>query len=102
MDVLKNEVYVVVFIDGTTMVKASIPVWQFVPQQMVPAVLYTWLHNNTSDTLLMANQFHTVGNTSIALLPPYLGTGVGRWVNISLPVITVMMVLIWGLAVAER
>ena len=63
------------FIDTSTQAQADIPVWEFVLQTMVLAVLYTWLYNNTRGSLLVAILFHTLGNTTSALLPPRSGAG---------------------------
>mgnify|MGYP001820257238 FL=1 len=75
------------FIDGT--VQQAIPVWQFLLQQMLLAVLYTWLYNNTSGSLLVAIVFHTFGNASAALLPEFFATSLGRWTNFALLLVAV-------------
>jgi membrane protease YdiL (CAAX protease family) len=69
-------------IDGT--VQQAILVWQFLLQQMLLAVLYTWLYNNTSGSLLVAILVHTIGNASAALLPEFFATSLGRWANFAL------------------
>ena len=85
------------FMEGTVQAEAAIPIWEFILQQMVLAILYTWLYNNTRGTLLVAILFHTIGNTSAALLPAYFGTEIGRWVNFSLLLITVVVIVaVWG------
>ena len=85
------------FMDGTTQAEAAIPIWEFILQQMVIAVLFTWLYNNTAGSLLVAILFHTIGNTTSALLPPYFATELGRWINFSILLITaVLIVLVWG------
>ena len=91
------------FKEGTAMAEASIPIWEFILQQMVLAVLYTWLYNNTAGSLLVAILFHTIANTTGALLPPYFATSLGRWVNFSILLITaVVVVLIWGRRTLNR
>ena len=83
------------FISGTT--QATIPIWQFVIQTMVLSVLYTWLFNSTRGSLLIAILFHTIGNTTAALLPPFFGASLGRWVNFGLLLVfTLVVVGIWG------
>ncbi len=85
------------FMDGTVQKEAAIPIWEFVLQTMVIAVLYTWMYNNTRGSLLVAILFHTIGNTTSALLPPYFATELGRWVNFAILLVTVIIVIIaWG------
>ena len=91
------------FIDTSVQAQAAIPIWEFVLQQKLLAVFYTWLYNNTRGTLLVAILFHTIGNTSAALLPPYFGTEIGRWVNFILLAITALLVAItWGWRTLNR
>lgn len=88
-------------IDGT--VQQAIPVWQFLLQQMLLAVLYTWLYNNTSGSLLVAIVFHTVGNTSAALLPEFFATDLGRWANFALLLLAVGTIsAVWGWRTLNR
>lgn len=91
------------FIEGTVQHDAGIPVWEFVLQTMVLSLLYTWLYNNTAGSLLVAILFHTIGNTTSALLPPYFGTEIGRWVNFAILLTTaVIVVLVWGWRTLNR
>ncbi len=81
------------FISGTT--QAVIPIWEFVLQTIVLAVLYTWLHNNTGRSVLIAALFHTMGNLTGAVVP-FWTTEEGRWVNFGiLLVIAVLVVWVW-------
>ncbi len=82
------------FIEGT--VQSAIPVYQFVLQQMVLAVLYTWLFNNTRGAVSVAILFHTVGNIMGAAIP-YWTTDLGRWIGLAVLVApTAVILLIWG------
>ena len=82
------------FIDGT--VQANITVYQFVLQQMVLAILYTWIYKNTRGVLLVMILFHTVGNMVGAAIP-YWTTDLGRWVNFGVLVVFASAItMIWG------
>lgn len=82
------------FITGTT--QQAIPVWQFIIQSVLLAVLYTWLHNNTGGSVLVAALFHTVSNISGAVVP-YWTSSEGRWLSFGLLLIVATVVaLVWG------
>lgn len=69
------------FIEGTT--QAAIPFHEFVLQTILLAVLYTWLHNNTGGSILVAALFHTSSNIAGAAVPTWT-TAAGRWINFAL------------------
>ena len=82
------------FIDGT--VQSAIPVYQFVLQQMVLAIFYTWLFNNTRGAVSVAILFHAVGNLMGAAVPHWT-TDQGRWIGFAVLVVFAMIVtLFWG------
>jgi len=66
------------FIEGTA--QAAIPFYQFFLQQIVFAVLYTWLFNNTDGSVLVAILFHTMGNLVGAFIPTWTSEP-GRWIG---------------------
>ena len=82
-----------VFIDGTT--QAAIPFHEFVLQTMVLASLYTWLHNNTGGSVLIAALFHASANIAGAAIPTWT-TQVGRWINFTV-LLGVAGIVIWRL-----
>ena len=82
------------FIEGT--VQANIPVYQFILQQMVLAVFYTWLFNNTRGSVFIAILFHAIANIVGAAIP-YWTTNQGRWIGFIIQALfAVAIILIWG------
>jgi hypothetical protein len=82
------------FIDGT--VQSNIPVYQFALQQMVLAIFYTWLFNNTRGAVSVAILFHTIGNIMGAAVPHWT-TALGRWIGFAvLVVFAAVIVVVWG------
>lgn len=80
------------FIEGTT--QAAIPFHEFVLQTMVLAILYTWLHNHTGGSVLVAALFHASANITGAAIPTWT-TPLGRWVNFGL-LLVVAAFVVWG------
>lgn len=82
------------FIDGT--VQEAVPVYQFVLQQMVLAVFYTWLFVNTRGAVSVAILFHAVANV-VGAAVPYWVTEQGRWTGFTVQVaFAAVIVLLWG------
>ncbi len=82
------------FIEGTT--QAAIPIYEFFLQTMALAILYTWLHNNTGGSVLIAALFHASANTAAAAVP-FWTTDLGRWLDFSVLVVTVGIIIWrWG------
>ncbi len=87
-----------VFIEGTT--QEAIPFPEFVLQTMLLAVLYTWLHNNTGGSVLVAALFHASANVAGAAVPTWT-TAIGRWTNFALLAVVVAVVRWrWGPSLA--
>lgn len=82
------------FITGTA--QAAIPFYQFFLQQVLFAVLYTWLYNNTDGSILVAIIFHTMGNLVGAFIPTWTSS-TGRWIGFMvLALLTAAVTLYWG------
>ena len=82
------------FIEGT--VQSNIPVYQFILQQMVLAIFYTWLFNNTRGSVFIAILFHAIANIVGAAIP-YWTTDQGRWTGFIIQALfAVAIILIWG------
>ena len=80
------------FIEGTT--QAAIPMYQFFLQTIVLSFFYTWLHNNTDGSVLIAILFHAVTNTAAAAVP-FWTIDLGRWINFGLLLFTAIVVLVY-------
>ena len=82
------------FIEGT--VQSNIPVYQFILQQTVLAVFYTWLFNNTNGSVFISILFHAIANIVGATIP-YWTTNEGRWIGFFIQLLfAVAIVMIWG------
>ena len=82
------------FISGSVQHDAAIPIWQYILQTIILAVLYTWLHNNTGRSVLVAFLFHTTGNLTSALIPTYT-TPQGRWIGFAIQLL-VAVIVVWA------
>ena len=82
------------FMSGTT--QEIIPVVEYILKQMVGAIFYTWVYNNTNRNVFLAILLHAVWNVFGGLIP-YWVTSQGRWVNFGIEVIiAVIIVLSFG------
>jgi membrane protease YdiL (CAAX protease family) len=82
------------FIEGTT--QAAIPMYQFFLQTLVLSIFYTWLHNNTAGSVLIAGLFHAVSNTAAAVIPFWV-SNFGRWIDFGILVVMATIVIWrWG------
>jgi membrane protease YdiL (CAAX protease family) len=78
------------FIPGTT--QAVIPVWEFTCQMVLLSILYTWLHNHTGGSVLVAAAFHASSNLTGAVIPTWT-TSLGRWLGL-LPLLFVAITIV--------
>lgn len=82
------------FMVGTT--QEVIPVVDFILKQMVGAIFYTWVYNNTNRNVFLAILLHAVWNVFGGLIP-YWVTSQGRWVNFGVEiVIAALIIIIYG------
>lgn len=82
------------FMSGTT--QEVIPVAEFILKQMVGAIFYTWVYNNTNRNVFLAILLHALWNVFGGLIP-YWVTSEGRWVNFGVELlIAAALVVIYG------
>ena len=82
------------FMVGTT--QEVIPIFEFILKQMVGAIFYTWIYNNTNRTLFLMFLLHAVWNVFGGLVPYWI-TSSGRWVNFGVEVfLAVIIVAVFG------
>ena len=72
------------FMVGTT--QEVIPIFEFILKQMVGAIFYTWIYNNTNRNLFLMFLLHAVWNLLGGLVPFWV-TSTGRWVNFGIEVL---------------
>jgi len=77
------------FISGTT--QYVIPVWEYIMQTMLLALIYTWLFQRTGGSILIAGIFHAMGNLTGAVFP-YWTTEAGRWISFGLLLIPAILI----------
>ncbi len=80
------------FIEGT--VQENIPIYQFILQQMVLAVFYTWLFVHTRGAVSVAILFHTVANMVGAAVPYWVTDG-GRWTGFAVQATFALAIVLW-------
>jgi membrane protease YdiL (CAAX protease family) len=78
------------FISTTT--QYVIPIWEYVLQTIILAVIYTWLFLGTKGSILIAGLFHAAGNITGAVVP-YWVTEPGRWVSFVLLLIPAVLIV---------
>lgn len=79
----------------STSTQYVIPIWQYLLQTIVLAVIYTWLFLGTNGSILVAGIFHAMGNITGALIP-YWVTESGRWISFIQLLIIAVLVATFG------
>jgi membrane protease YdiL (CAAX protease family) len=79
------------FMSGTT--QEVIPVYEFILKQMVGAIFYTWVYNNTNRNVFLAILLHAIWNVFGGLFPYWI-TEQGRWVNFGVEV-ALAGIIVW-------
>jgi uncharacterized protein len=78
------------FMVGTT--QEIIPVVEFILKQMVGAIFYTWIFNNTNRNVFLVILLHSIWNVFGGLIP-YWVTSQGRWVNFGVELILALIIV---------
>lgn len=82
------------FMIGTT--QEIIPAYEFILKQMVGAIFYTWVYNNTNHNVFLAILLHAVWNVFGGLFPYWI-TGQGRWINFGVELfLAAVIILVYG------
>ena len=88
------------FMSGTT--QEVIPVVEFILKQMVGAIFYTWIYNNTNRNIFLVILLHAVWNVFGGLVP-YWVTSQGRWVNFGIEAsLALVVVILFGVQTLAR
>lgn len=77
------------FISSST--QYVIPVWEYILQTVLLALIYTWLHLGTRGSIFVAGIFHAMGNITGAILP-YWTSETGRWISFWLLLIPALLI----------
>jgi hypothetical protein len=82
------------FMVGTT--QEVIPIYQFVLKQMLGAIFFTWIYNNSNRNVFLAILMHAIWNVFGGLVPYWISNQ-GRWINFSIELaLALFIVLIYG------
>lgn len=80
------------FMIGTT--QEVIPVVEFILKQMVGAIFFTWIYNNTKRNVFLAILMHAVWNVFGGLFP-YWVTSQGRWANFGVELTLALVIVVY-------
>jgi len=80
------------FMNGTT--QEVIPVVEFILKQMVGAIFFTWIYNNTNRNVFLAILMHAVWNVFGGLFP-YWVTSQGRWANFGVELTLAIIIVVY-------
>ncbi len=74
----------------------NVPIWGFILDTVLFSIMFTWIYNNTSGSILAVLLLHTTGNLSHFIFPVTV-TKFGGLYSLILNAVAVMIVLIvWG------
>ena len=75
------------------------PVWLFLIQMVVYAILFTWIYNNTNGSVFATMIFHAMANLTVVYIFPVSQFGLSLPIFFGLiltPLLTSFIVVIWG------
>lgn len=79
----------------STSTQYVIPIWEYILQTIVLALIYTWIFLGTRGSVLVAGLFHAMGNITGAVIP-YWATEAGRWVSFILLLVVAVAIALLG------
>jgi membrane protease YdiL (CAAX protease family) len=77
----------------------EVPVWLFLIQMIIYAVLFTWIYNNTNGSVFATMVFHAMANLTVAIILPVSQFGLSLPIflgSILMVLVTLLIVVIWG------
>jgi len=75
------------------------PVWLFLIQMVIYAILFTWIYNNTNGSVFATMIFHAMANLTVAYIFPVSQFGLSLPIffgSILMSLFTSLIVVIWG------
>lgn len=81
-------------IPGT--IQSQTPAWGFMILIVAGSILFTWVYNNTNNSILAVMLFHTMNNFSLAVIPTLQATLGGLYLLVINVVLVFGVVLVYG------
>ncbi|MEM4560917.1 MAG: CPBP family intramembrane glutamic endopeptidase [Candidatus Caldarchaeum sp.] len=81
-------------IPGT--IQSQTPAWGFMILIVAGSILFTWVYNNTNNSILAVMLFHTMNNISLAVIPTLQATLGGLYLLVINVVLVFGVVLVYG------
>lgn len=75
----------------STSTQYVIPIWEYVLQTIILAIIYTWIFLGTRGSILAAGLFHAMGNITGAVIPYWVAES-GRWISFILLLIVAVVI----------
>ncbi|MCX8192369.1 MAG: CPBP family intramembrane metalloprotease [Nitrososphaeria archaeon] len=82
------------FIEGT--IQSQTPAWGFAILIVTGAIFFTWIYNNTNQSILAVLLFHTMNNLSFMIFPTLQTAFGGLYLLIINIISAIIVTLIWG------
>lgn len=88
------------FIPGT--IQSQTPIWGFMILIITASILFTWIYNNTNQSILAVMLFHAMNNLTLVIIPTLQTTFGGLYLLLTSTAAALLVTLIWGAKTLTR